>query len=386
MIIRYHQLDESVRDSVRALETKGHISYIRYLFLTRTPIEHFDVELTRLGLSVGTMEQYSVYFSHVLYPLIGRYRLTQYYKQYSYHKKDNKLTFVNTFENDDSAREAFCKLITETETVLFFAPEIVKYYGRNRIPTDGNGDPIIDISEKSDWADVLLHDKRHLIDGMLGNGFSAKNISKHLDEMYDITLSPLVITHYAKSFMNVRRKGLEDVIEEVNVERNLIEQQLDYVRKNQDMFTIGERVSAMATLKGKKEQLDDQIKRLQGAHSNASYGQGVVEYSHMREMFADVALRTHRRYTNMDSRTEDNVIDPLSKLVGMMAKAAEKMISLDIAMQDNTKKTISDEMIEVVLPTLDRVESEEKLAREKYMKAFQNPNGEENLEILGDDE
>lgn len=389
MIIRYHQLEPSARDAVRALETKGHIAYIRYLLLSRTPLDQFNVELTRLGLSAGTAEQYAIYFSSVLYPMIGRYRLTHYYKPYLFHNKDTRLNFVTTFDNDDIARENFCKLIEETETNLFFSPEIIRYYGKDRIPKDENNKPLIEVMHKGDWADVLLHEKRHVIDGMLGDGHSAKNISKHLDEMYDITLSPLVITHYAKSFMNVQRRGLEEVIEEVNNERNLIDTQLEYVRNNQDLFTIGERVSAISTLKAKRQQLDDQLKRLQGAHSNASYSQGVIEYSDMREIFADVMLRTHRRYKLMDDRTEDTVIDPLSKLVGMMSKATEKMIGLDVAMMDTTKKTVSEEMLEVVLPTLDRVEEEERMSRENYLKSFgyEIPVGAEaDEEIIGDDD
>lgn len=387
MIIRYHQLDETVRDSVRALEQKGHIPYIRYLFLTRTPLDQFDIELTRLGLSVGTMDQYAIYFSHVLYPMIGRYRLSHYYKPYLYHHKDTRLRFGETFGVDEIAREDFCRLVQETETNIFFSPEISKHYGKDRIPLGPEGHPVIDVIKDGDWADVLLHDKRHLIDGMISDGYSAKMISKHLFEMYDIELDPLVITHYAKSFMNIQRKGIEDIINEVNNERDLIDKQLEYIRNNKDLFTIGERISNMSTLKAKKEQLDAQLKRLQGAHNTASYSQGVLEYADIREKFADVIIRSHRRYTWMDGRTEDDVIDPLSKLVGMMAKASEKVLSLDVAMIDNTNKSIAEEMLEVTLPTLDRVDEEAKEARKQYFESFgySEPENEDN-EILGDDD
>lgn len=384
MIIRYHKIDESKRDHIRLLENKGHVAYIRYLLLKRTNIKEINAELARIGLSSALDIQYAAYFDHVLYPMIKELKLEKYYKNYKLDREDKPLFFLESFGTNDIERSYFCELVKETETTAFFGKECVKYYGVTKVPVDDYGYPII-TAPKEDWVDLLLHEKRHVIDGLLADGHSAKSISKHLDSTYDIQLSKSAIDNYAKSFMNVRRKDLERVIEEAQKEKQNIQEQIDYVRNNDELFTIGERVTAISSLKNKLEQVDGQIKRLQSAHGNASYAQGVLEYSNMREIFADVMLRTHRRYTMMDERTEDSIVDPLSKLINMMSKATDKIVGLEAVMNETTKKTISEEMLEVVIPTLDRVEEEQKLALQEYRDAFSITDLDEG-EIMGLDD
>lgn len=384
MIVRYHQVDEAVRDHIRLLENKGHIAYIRYLLLQRTDVSKINAELARIGLSSAREYQYVAYFDEVLYPIIERLGLTKYYKQYKSKRADKVLTFAATFEKNDIHRTYFCELIKETETDAFFGKECVKYYGLNNVPTKDDGMPII-TAPKEDWLDLLLHDKRHIIDGMLAEGHSSNSISKHFDAMYDIQLSKDAINNYSKSFMNVQRKDLEKVIEEVEKEKKTIQDQMEYVRSNEELFTIGERITAVSSLKGKLEQLDGQLRRLRSAHGNASYAQGVLEFSNMREMFSDIMLRTHRRYKMMDERTEDAIVDPLSKLINMMSKATDKIVGLESIMSETTKKSISEEMLEVVIPTLDRVEEEERNAMAEYREAFKFKDIE-NEDVMGMDD
>lgn len=381
MIIRYHQLDSYVRDDIRSLENKGHIAYIRYLLLKRMTINEIDAELARNGLAGASHQQYKRYFEHVLMPLLTKAKLAKYYKRYRETYKDASLSFDRTFSGSETDRISFIEIAKETETDAFFNKEFINFYKVANIPSDDHGKPLI-ANLKIDWADLLLHEKRHIIDGMLADGHSAASISEHLDTMYDIQLPKVKITQYAKSFMNTQRKDFERVIEGLEHEKNSIEEQIQYVRDNEDDFTIGERVSSISTLKSKKEQIDAQMKRLKGAHSNASYSQGALEFANIREMFSDVALRAHRRFKMMDERSEDSIVDPLSKLVGMMAKASDKIERMEEVMNQTTNQTVSEQMLEVVIPTLDRVEEEERKALELYQRTFAQPE-EEEADIIG---
>jgi hypothetical protein len=354
--------------------------------MLRTPVTAINVELTRLGLSGGTDKQYGHYFDFVLYPLIVKYKLARHYKRYLHHKKDKLIDFTETFGSNDMSRTFFCEMIKETETEVFFSHQITKYYGKN-IPLDMNGESLFPNINKTDVTAVLLHDKRHVVDGMLAEGFSPAKVSQGLEERYDIEIKPTVIADYAKSFMNLQRKELEVIIAEIQEERESFQEQLDFVRENPEEFSVGERVTVISSLRDKIAALDHKVRGLQSAHSTTSYGEGIMEYSHMREIFTDIMQRSHRRYKRIDERTEDAVIDPLNKLVGMMVKAADKMISIDNVMNETVKKSITDEMLEVIVPTLDRVEEEERAARAEYMKMWAPETGEpQDDEILGDDD
>lgn len=384
LIIRYHKIAHQARDSIRKLESKGHMPYIRYLLLKRTPMHTINMELTRMGLSVGTEQQYEFYFDEVLFPLIKKYKLTIHYKAYKTHKKDKELNFSKTFGKNDIERVFFCQVVKETDTQQFFTSDIRKYYGVN-IPLDINGDPVFTYESNRDLTVVLMHEKRHIIDGMLADGFSPSRVSTALDEKYDIEVKPELIADYGKSFMNFKRKEVETLIIELQEDRDALQQQLDYVRETDDEFSMGERVVVISSLRNNIAEMDQKIRGLQSAHATSSFGQGVMEYGHIREMFTDIMQRSYKRYKSIDRRTEDAVVDPLAKIVTVMAKATEKILSIDTAMSQTTKKTITEEMLEVISPTLARVEEEERLARAEYMSLYAPVDGEE-IEIIGDDE
>lgn len=385
MIIRYHQLDESERDDVRFFENKGHITYIRYMLLKRMSFDEINKELSRLGFSSAESIQYKKYFNAVLKPVIKNHGLSKYYKRYPDSNPNGMLFFSDDFKGKDGDKIKFCELIKETETETFFGEECVTFYGsQSSVPLKTDGKPIINRPEKG-WSEILLHDKRYVIDGMLADGHQPSAVAKHLDMMYDIQVATPAIYAYSKSFMNTKRKDFELAIEGLENEKKMMLDQLDYVRKNDRLFTIGEKMSSISSLKAKLEQIDTQLKRLQGGYSEASYSQGVMEFSNMREIFSDVMVRTHRRFLTMDERTEDSIVDPLSKLINMMSKASEKIISLEEVMSATTKKTISEEMLEVVIPTLDRLEEEEKRAMAEYQDTF-NVNNIINAENNDDDD
>jgi hypothetical protein len=392
VIVRYGKFTPEVRDRIRALESKGHIGYIRYLLMRRWTLSEINSELMRLGLSWAEEEDFKLYFKEVMLPAIQEHKLTIYYKDYSEKFKEDRLFFVNSFRKSEEDRKSFCACIILFEIDFFFAGEILEFYGtRDSIPVDTTtGKPIITIDTIPNFTDLLNHSRRHMIETMLIDGKTPKMIADYLDHTYDTQIDFKDIMFFANAFFKTKRRDLERTIEDVQMEVTKLERSLQVLRDmDEGTMSIGERTTAIATTKVKIEQLSGQIKRLMGSHSQAAYNVGVLEYANMREAFADVFIRSHRRFRDMDIRTEDEVIDGMSKIVGMMSKASSSMMGLDDRMSATTKRTISDEMLDVVVPSLERVLEEEKQAYLEYQREFggQVPVSESDPdEILGADD
>lgn len=387
LIIRYHQLDDNLRDKVRSIESKGHSPYIRALMLKRIPFKKFNEELARLSLAGVEEEAYEVYFREVLFPHIQKVGLSKYYKRYLKTGKDNILTFNETFGTNEDDRVKFCKLVNYTNTQTFFSQELKQHYG-NDVPIDDEGSPIVEITSNFEVTEILLHEKRHLIDGMLSEGYSAKMISSAFEEKYDMLIRADDISAYAKTFMNFKRKSMEDMIEELQSEKSALELQLEEVKNNPE-YTIGERTVIISSIKNKIAQLEKRINHASVAHSTNSFASGVLEYNDIRAMFSDVMEKTYTRFLRLNERSEDNVIPRISQVVNIMAKATDKIIAVDNIMNATSNKTITEEMLEVINPTLDRIEQEEREARSAYMQLYAPDaydEDEDDNEILGDEE
>lgn len=392
MLIRYNKLDDYSRDRIRFLENKGHVGYIRYLLMRRIPLSQISSELLRLGLSGAEEEDYLLYFEKALYPVIQKYKLTSFYRSYLKDKEKERLSFTTTFKKSEVSRKAFCECIKDMEIDHFFSREIVNYYnGAANVPLiEETNEPIIMTEKVPDWTEMLNHPKRHVIDGMLVDGKTSKMIASYLDEKYDVQMPPAFIGMYAKAFFRVQRRDLERTIDDLSTEKEKLEQSLKVIKEADEIqMTIGEKSAAIATTKTKISQLDTQIKKLSGHYSEAAYNEGVLEFAQMREMFADVMVRTHKRFVIIDDRNDDDGIGNLNTIVSMMGKATDKILSLENTMKDNSKKTIVEEMLEVTIPSLERIEEEERQAKEEYKEilyAHANDDDEDDDEIIGMDE
>lgn len=393
MIIRYNKFDPEVRDRIRALESKGHIGYIRYLLMRRWTFKDINSELMRLGLSGADDNDLQLYFQNVLFPLIQEHKLSFYYKLYYDRVYDTRLNFSGTFQRSETDRQNFCQCIVLMEIDFFFHTEALEFYGtRDSIPVDtATEKPILNIGSLPNLTEVLNHNRRHMIEIMLIDGKTPKMISDYLDHTYDTQIDPKEILFFANGFFKTKRRDLERTIDDLNEEIARLELNLKKLRDmGEDDMSLGERTTAIAATKLKIEQFTTQVKRLMGNHSHAAYNVGVLESANIREMFADVLVRSHRRYVDMDTRSEDEVIDGMSKIVGMMSKSAERIMNLEDRMSATTKKTISEEMLEVVVPSLERVLKEEQEAFREFQKEFgggiDKDISDEETEILGLDE
>lgn len=391
MNVRYHQLQPDIRDIVRSIESKGHAPYIRALLLKRVPFSDINPELARLGLAGSDESHYHTYFVHVLLPLLHKFKLVKYYSRYERNQRVEPLSFDKTFKTQENDRISFCKLLMHTEANLFFSNEIEAYYGSD-MPLDEFGVSVFKVAKENNVMDVLLHERRHIIDGMLSQGYSPRMITQNLEDKYDVLISDLAVADYARSFMNIQRKSMEHAIEELYNEQEQLEKQVTEI-KNNDTYTMGEKTIMISTIKNKLMALDKQIKHAQGAHNAGSFAAGVLEYHHIREMFADITERTYVRFKRLDEKSEYNVIPRLAQLTGVLAKATEKIIQLDTVMNETHKKSINEEMLEVITPSLERLEEEELEARRAFMELYaptgigdEELEGQEEIEILGVDE
>lgn len=388
MIIKYNKFDEYTRNRIRFLENKGHIGYIRYLMLRRIPFTTISTELLSLGLSGADPVDYQLYFKNVMYPLLRDYKIANYYKNYLNDKEKERFSFDKTLSKSESHRKYFCECIKELEVDCFFSNEIHAFYRtKDNIPlSDKTGEPVISSEKMPDWTEMLNHPKRHVIDGMLVDGKTPAMISAYLDKTYDIQLPAGDIAQYGKVFFKTRRRDLERTIEDLENEKAKLQEGLDVIKKtSEDVMTIGEKTTATANIKQKISMLDAQIKRLSSHHSNAAFNEGVLEFANMREMFADVMIRSHKRFQMLDEKTEVEIVNPLNTVVSMMSRASDKIMSLEAAIKESTKRSVVDEMLEVVMPSLDRLEDEERRAREEYETTY-GTKLKEDEEILGLDE
>ena len=82
MEINYEGMSEKVRKTVRIMESKPHIKYIRYLLTKRFSPIQIKRELQRLGLSAPHEEPMIVYYLAVIDPIVKKNGLSDTYSSY----------------------------------------------------------------------------------------------------------------------------------------------------------------------------------------------------------------------------------------------------------------------------------------------------------------
>lgn len=375
MIVHFNKITPENRTLVRSIESKAYVGYIRYLLLKRWSFDRVRRELMRLGLAWNEKADFEIYFQEVLYPSIKKHKLTKYYKKYSQGMEDSPLSFSNTFGRSEKDRVSFVDLINFLDIHQFFAEEILEHYGSPaNIPNHPvTGKPLISKEKPIDLVEVLQNPKRHVIEGLLVDGYSPKQIESHLYQRYDIELTADEIKAYAKSFFNVKRQDIQRLLDTLQEEKDSLSTRLVEIRNRpKSNFTVGERFEVISTMNNKINELGRMINKLSSFHTSSSYNAAVLEVSDMREMFSDVMARAHKRFRDLDERTEDEIVGPLNNIVSMMAKATDKIMKIDDVINQTSNKSINEEMLEVIMPTLDRIQEEEREAHFAYKKINKN--------------
>lgn len=389
MIVHFNKITPENRTLIRSIESKAYVGYIRYLLLKRWPFERVRRELMRLGLAWNEQEDFEIYFREVLLPPIKKHKLGKYFKKYSREMKDSPLSFSNTFGNFEKDRVAFIDLLSLLDITQFFVEEIIEHYGSPaNIPNHPEtGKPLISKEKPIDLVEILQNPKRYVIENLLVEGYSPKQIEAHLYQRYDMEITSDEIKAYAKSFFNVKRQDVQRMLDTFQAEKDLLSNRLVEIRQRPKAdFSVGERFEIISTINNKVSELSKMINKLSSVHTNSSYNAAVLEVSDMREMFSDVMSRAHKRFRDMDERTEDEVVSHLNSIVTMMAKATDKIMGIDDILNQTTNKSINEEMLEVIMPTLDRIQQEEREAHYSYKQINKKPKGSDEDEIYEDEE
>lgn len=386
LVVSYQNIKKEDRDRIRTIESKPHIGYIRFLLCQRMNFSDIPKELLKLGFSPIEPGELYFYFRQVMFPVFQKHKIQRYYYHYKIDRESERLTFEHTFGNAEDDRKAFCLCVQVLEIEFFFANEILAYYAHGKFPVDEHtGEPFMKLERTNSLTDILQHPKRHIIEMMLADGKTPKHISAYLNKTFGIEVGTKEISQYASAFFKIRRRDLERTIDDLQEEKETLVQTLELIRSETIAFnSLSEKTSAIGETKKKIADLDSIIKRMQGHHSHHAYQAGLLEYAQIREIFADVMLRTHKRFVDIDdTQPETDAVTYLATVVGMMTKATEKIIAVDDKLSETTKKSVSEEMLEVVIPTLERAEREEREAREKYRLTQEHSS---DPDILGSDD
>lgn len=390
-IVKLSRFDEQTREQVRFVERKAHVGYIRYLLLRRIPADDLNRELLRLGLSTVPAETLVLYFQNVLYPVIVKQGLKSFFERYRKGVAVPELTLY-TFSKDEDARMSYLELLAEVGVDYFIVNEAREYYGSpDLIPTYPDNRCYITTERVPDWETILNHEKRYIIDGLLIDGKTPKMIGDYFADVYgDDTLNIDAVAFYKKAFFNVTRQDLSLTIQKLDEELQQVEQQIRDVRDGTVPMTISERSLVLATLRSKKQNHAEQIKRLSSHYSEASFAHGALEATNLREMFADITNRTYRRLVTADYRQEDNVVATLNTLVGMLEKTSNQILKIDDVLINQSKKTVAEEMLEVIHPSMERIEQEQREDMQRYQKVVRDADAtrteEEGGGIIGFDD
>lgn len=384
MYIRYSQFDEATRELVRFVERRGHVGYIRYLMTRRFSHDALNRELLRLGLSPVPEGHLAAYLEHVVYPEAVRFRLKTFYARHRRGETVPELTLA-TFGRDDEARRHYLLFVRHLGIDFFVADEARAFYGSpDLFPLDDAGDLAITDAHIPDWEEVLNHEKRHVIDGLLLDGKTPKMVCDYFADVYgDDTLDADGIGFYKMAFFNVGREDLARTLERLDEDLTQIDNEIKAIRDGTRPMTIAERTMVVAGLRHRRQHLTDQVKRLSGHYSDNAFAHGVLEATNLREMFADITRRTYQRYIMNDHRTDVDVIGPLSALVGMLARTSDQILKIDDVLADRSKKTVVEEMLDVVQPSLERIEREQAEAMKRYEATYRK-NGDAAEEEEGD--
>ncbi len=349
MFIDYKNIEKNAAKSVKIIENKGHARYIRYLLSKRVPPITIKKELARLALSAPDKTTLVNYFSSVIMPLVKKYNLVTYYKDYYRRllKGDREktispiLNFDITFEKNNPARIAFCALIRELEIEEMWSREITKFYGGiQNIPQDAHGNRIIKVSSRYTAENVLTCPKRYLIDKFLLEGVSPKRIVNYLLEKYQIKLNENDIYSYSKYFFNFERKSVEEMIEQLTAEQNSIKNDLNILDANND-YSLGDKLAISKQYQERVNILEENIKELNMKYSDLAYQQGVSEKLEIHSIIEDIIRRGYDRLRYLDRYKDRDVVKPLTDVAKMVFNAVDKMTQLEES-KTRIEKTMAD--------------------------------------------
>jgi hypothetical protein len=336
--INYNKIDERVRNTVKTIEAKPHVHFIRYLLSKRYSPTLIKQELFKLALSAPHEPNLIVYYMAVMDPIIKSYGLGWLYADYKSKllRKNSRndyardiLNYKLHLEDNPDAQVKFCKFVKDTGIEDLWIGEIYRFHGATEnMPIDENGQRVLNVSSPNKTVEkILIHPKRYLVDKLILENIPDRRIADYCRENLKLGVYEYDILFYKKAFFNIRTHAIEDKIKVLEVERNSLKtlmgdlESLDVYKS----MEIGEKSVIRRQTDQRIEEIDDNIKTLNMMFSEFAFKSAVTEQQDFEQIFADIMARSYRRFCDLDNYKDRDVVDPMMKVARIMTAAHDKI-------------------------------------------------------------
>lgn len=354
--VNYDLIDPRFKNTVKTIESKPHVRYIRYLMIKRYSPTVIKKELYRLGLSAPHEPNLIAYYLCVLDPLTKVFGVSPLYSDYknkllrdSNVRGDYSKDILNYrlhIDNDLDMQVKFCKFIKFIEVGDLWLNEIYKYHGSaSKLPVDENGERILDSTTTFKVIDkILLHPKRYLIDKMILENVPDSRIAEYFKTKLNARINRYDVACYKKSFFNIKTQSVEERILSLETEKSSLEQLLkdiDNIEDYDDM-EMGERILIKKQSETRIDELNDNIKTMNAMYSEYAFRSATEDRNDFLGMFSDIVVRGYTRFVQLDNYKDRDVVDPLVKTAKMMTFAHDKVESIKTSSEPGKGSGITD--------------------------------------------
>lgn len=346
MNIDFEKLDPKYKNTIRNIESKPHVKYIRYLLVKRYSPIVIKKELQKLGLSAPHEKPLTIYYLTIIDPIIRHFGLSSIYADYKnklvrgksirgeYSK--NILNYRLTFGEDPDGQVKFCKMISLLEIDEMWCREIYKFHGSTiNLPTDEKGNRLIKTTTSTRGEQsvekILLFEKRYIIDKLLIENVPVERIAKYCRDNLKFSIHEPDINMYKSMFFNVQAQTIEEKIKSLEAEKDALSALVSDVQNGVSEYadiSIGEKITLMEQTNRRIEELADNIKGLNMMYSESAVRIAEINEQNFEEMFANVVGRAYKRFVQLDGYKDRDVVDPLFKTARMMSFAHDKVESI----------------------------------------------------------
>lgn len=337
LVINYDLIESKIRGAIKAIEAKPHVRFIRYLLTKRYSPRLIKKELFRLGLSAPHEPNLTAYYMAIIDPIIKKHGLGSLYADYKNnilrktgerYSKD-MLNYALHLGDDLDGQVKFCKFIKDVEIDAIWIAEIYRYHGTaDRTPVDEAGNRILECGSATRSIEkILVHPKRYLIDKMLLQNVSDERIVHYCKENYKMSINRYDLQLYRRVFFNLKLQDIEEKMKSLEVERNSLSAFLKDVT-NGDMYSdldIGERSLIKRQTEQRITELDDNIKTMNMLFSDFAFKSATIDCNDFGKMFSDMLTRGYKRFCDLDTYKDRDVVDPLLKVTKLMTAAHDKL-------------------------------------------------------------
>jgi hypothetical protein len=378
--IDYNKVEDKLKTTVKAIEAKPHVRYIRYLLSKMYSPSLIKQELFKLGLSAPHEANLIGYYMAIVDPIIRKQGLSQLYSSYKNKllKKnperaryaDEVLNYKVDLADDLDGQVKFCKFIKELEVDSLWIGEIYRFHGSvDKFPVDEEGNRILVTSAATkSYEKILINPKRYLVDKFILEGIPDSRIIQYCRDTLKLVIYEYDLELYRRVFFNLKTNTIEDKIKALEVERNSLIQTIKDIDGG-DVYPdmgLGERSVIRSQSSQRIEELDGNIKTLNMLFSEFAFKAATSEHNDFEKMFSDIVNRGYKRFCELDAYKDRDVVDPMFKVARLMTFAHDKVENIAVAGGKNG--SIADKHSQTVLMELYKQRTDE-IMNEQLVRA-----------------